>query len=218
MNSPLGPYEEGALSAGSPADLRDLVRRAKSGDIAAFEQIYHAYGRKILNYIYHMTGSREESEDLTQETFVTVFQKLNTLRDDSRFEPWLFTIARNYIFQRYRSRPAPLFSLDTPRNEDERAEIQRVAGQGKSPEEETLSDELQQVISRAIASLAPKYREVFVLAAVRGMSYQDIAELTGRTMASVKTDIHRARLVVRDRVKRYLREGRDELPSVSEKP
>ncbi len=218
MNAPLGPDEGYALSVGSRADLRDLVQRAKEGDISAFEQIYHVYGRKILNYIYHMTGSREESEDLTQETFVTVFQKLNTLRDDTRFEPWLYTIARNYIFQRYRSRSAPLVSLDTPRNEDERAEIQRVAAQAKSPEDETLSDELQEVISRAIASLTPKYREVFILAAMRGMSYQDIAELTGRSMASVKTDIHRARLVVRDRVKRYLREGRDELPSVSGKP
>jgi len=150
-----------------------------------------------------MVHSPEEAEDLTQETFVVVYQKLRTLKDIDRFEAWLFRIARNFVYQRYRKRAPSTASLDAP-NEDGRRMPEPVDAR-KNPDEAFQTEELEGVISDVIDGLPEKYREVFVLSALQHLSYQEIADIVGRSLQSVKTDIHRARLEVRESVKEYLR-------------
>jgi RNA polymerase sigma-70 factor (ECF subfamily) len=186
-----------------PAALEEWIRKAKSGDVGSYQEIYEVFARKVLNFIYRMVNSREEAEDLTQETFVAVYQKLRTLKDNSRFEPWLFRIARNFVYQRYRTRAPSMVSVDAL-DEDGRPEAQ-VADARKNPDEAFQSGELEDVVADAIAHLPDKYREVFVLSALQGLSYQQIADIVGHSLPSVKTDIHRARLAVRQRVKDYLK-------------
>jgi RNA polymerase sigma-70 factor (ECF subfamily) len=192
--------------AGVPAiDASDLVKwikEAREGNLGAYQRIYDHYVRKVLNFIYRMVNSVEEAEDLTQETFAAVHQKLGSLQDPGRFEPWLFRIARNFVYQRYRSRPPAMAAVDAL-DEDGQPVLQ-VEDPGKTPDEAFQARELKEVVMKAIASLPPKYREVFVLSAIRHLSYQEIAEIVGRSLPSVKTDIHRARLEVRNRVKVYL--------------
>ncbi len=188
-------------------DTMSLVRwiqDAKKGGIGAYQKIYDQFARKVLNFIYRMVNSVEEAEDLTQETFVTVYQKLRTLKDDTRFEPWLFRIARNLVYQKYRNRQPASVSVDAL-DEDGQPYTQLV-DERKNPDEAFLSDELEAVVQRVINSLPPKYKEVFVLSAIRNLSYQEIAEIVGRSLPSVKTDIHRARLEVRKLVKGYLKD------------
>jgi RNA polymerase sigma-70 factor (ECF subfamily) len=138
-----------------------------------------------------------------QETFVAVYQKLGTLKDNDKFEPWLFRIARNFVYQRYRTRPAAAVSIDAL-DEDGRL-VTQLADARKNPDEAFQSEELENVVAGVIADLPDKYREVFVLSALQHLSYQQIAEIAGRNLPSVKTDIHRARLEVRKRVKEYLK-------------
>ncbi len=192
--------------AGANVDSRTLdrlIREAKKGHVDSYEAIYRIYAQKILNFIFRMVHSREEAEDLTQETFVAVYQKLGTLEDNSRFEPWLFRIARNFVYQKYRTRPPVTISMDAE-DEDGRTAPQ-VADSRKNPDEAFQSGELEAVAAGAIAALPEKYREVFVLSALQGLSYQQVAEIVGRSLPSVKTDIHRARLQVRQHVKNYLK-------------
>jgi RNA polymerase sigma-70 factor, ECF subfamily len=186
-----------------PVELRVWVQRARKGDIGSYQRIYDSYARKVLNFIYRMVHSPEEAEDLTQETFVVVYQKLRTLKDINRFEPWLFRIARNFVYQKYRKRAPSTVSIDAP-NEDGRLMPEPVDGR-KNPDEALQTEELEGVISDVIAGLPEKYREVFVLAALQHLSYEEIADIVGRSLPSVKTDIHRARLEVRESVKRYLK-------------
>ena len=192
---------------GSAAADRALIEQwlssAKKGDIGAYRQIYEAFARKVLNFIYRMVDSVEEAEDLTQETFVTVYQKLSTLKDDSKFEPWLFRIARNYVYQRYRSRPPASVSIDEIDGEGQA--VTELADDRKNPDEAFLARELGGVVQQVVNALPEKYREVFVLSAIQHRSYQEIAEIVGRSLPSVKTDIHRARLEVRKKVKDYLK-------------
>jgi len=183
--------------------LAQWIGRAKEGDMGAFQRLYDLFARKVLNFIYRMVASTEEAEDLTQETFATVYQKLATLKDDARFEPWLFRIARNYVYQRYRRRTPPMVSVDD-RDEEGRTATELV-DERKSPLEAFESEELEQVVQKVISDLQEKYREVFILSAIEHLSYQEIAEIVGRSLPSVKTDIHRARLQVRQRVKEYLK-------------
>jgi len=190
------------LETEEPAPLSRLIREAKKGDLNSCQKIYELYARKVLNFIYRMAASVEEAEDLTQETFLTVFHKLGTLKDDSKFEPWLFRVARNYVYQRYRSRPPVGVSIDM--QDDEGREVTQLADGRKTPDEAFQSGELERVVRKAIRSLPEKYREVFVLSAIQQLSYREIAAIVGRSLASVKTDIHRARLQVRRQVKEYL--------------
>ena len=193
-------------ASGTPTDptlLAKWIRKAKRGDVGSYQKIYDIFARKVLNFIYRMVNSAEEAEDLTQETFVTVYQKLETLKDDSKFEPWLFRIARNYVYQRYRGRSPVTVSIDTL--DEDGQPITQLIDERKNPDEAFQSGELENVIQGAINSLPEKYREVFVLSAIHKLSYQEIADIVGHSLPSVKTDIHRARLEVRKRVKEYLR-------------
>ncbi len=186
------------------AILVELIEKARKGSIGAYQQIYDLYARKVLNFIYRMVNSVEEAEDLTQETFTAVYQKLYSLQEAERFEPWLFRIARNFVYQKYRNRPPAMTPVDAL--DEDGQPILQVEDVRKTPDEAFQARELEKVVKEAIASLPPKYREVFILSAIRHLSYQEIAEIVGRSLPSVKTDIHRARLEVRDRVKHYLRD------------
>jgi RNA polymerase sigma-70 factor (ECF subfamily) len=186
-----------------PASLVRLVRKAKKGDIGAYQEIYEVFARKVLNFIYRMVNSPDEAEDLTQETFIAVYQKLGTLKDNSKFEPWLFRIARNFVYQRYRTRSPSTLSIDAL---DENGQVvTQLVDTRKTPDEYFQTVELEDVVAEVVGSLPEKYREVFVLSALQHLSYQQIAEIVGRSLPSIKTDIHRARLEVRKRVKEYLK-------------
>lgn len=190
------------ISSGDSAALAEWIRRAKKGDINSYQKMYNHFARKVLNFIHRMVNSTEEAEDLTQETFIAVYQKLGSLKDNDRFEPWLFRIARNFVYQSYRSRQPAVVSTDIV--DEDGQPMTQLADVRKNPDEEFQSRELNEVVAKVIAGLPEKYREVFVLSAVRNFSYQQIAEIIGRSLPSVKTDIHRARLEVRRRVKEYL--------------
>jgi RNA polymerase sigma-70 factor, ECF subfamily len=186
-----------------PAILENWIGKAQKGDIASYQKIYEAFSRKILNFIYRMVNSPEEAEDLTQETFVAVYQKLRTLKDNRRFEPWLYRIARNFVYQKYRTKVPQAVSIDAI-DEEGRLETELV-DERKNPDEAFQTQELENVVSKVIVDLPEKYREVFVLSALQNLSYQEIADVVGRSLPSVKTDIHRARLEVRRIVGEYLK-------------
>jgi len=175
--------------------LIDLVSKAKQGDVNAFHQLYNQFGRDIYNFVYRLTGSKEEAEDLTQETFVKAYMELKHLREDSRFKSWLFSIARNEVYQRARRHAFKTKSLEE--------EPVQIRSQEKNPEEAYLHGELSELVQSALDSLPLKLKTVLILAAVQNHSYQEIAEMVGRSMAAVKTDIHRARLRVRDYIKKH---------------
>ena len=188
--------------------IGDLIRKAKEGDLQAFQGLYDHFAKRLLNFSYKLLGNREEAEDVLQETFTAVFRKLKSLKDVARFEAWIFRIARNFIYLRYRTRTGEHVSLES--DEDLENEPQGLEARGKSPEEAVLADELKDIVGRVVRALPDRYREVFILSAIMGFSYQRIAEITDKSIPSVKTDIHRARLEVRDKIKHYLRIESDE--------
>jgi len=189
----------------SGEELGDLVSRAKKGSVEAFQELYGLYSRKILNYTYRLTGSREEAEDLTQDTFVLAYKKLTSLKEDGKFQSWLFRIAQNNVYQKYRGTRPQFDSLDEI-EAPESSVAQKLITPHKSPEERLLSGELEQVIEEVINQLPDKHKKVFILSAIHKLSYQEISEIVDRSLASVKSDIHRARVGVREKIRQYLRE------------
>ncbi len=186
-------------------EVEILIAKTRAGDIQAFKALYDRYNRKVLNFCYRLTGSKEIAEEVAQETFISVFKNLKSLKTVSRFEPWLFMIARNYVYQAYRKHKVSEVSVDETDENDR--EVIQLESEADSPEDQVLRGELRVVTRETIQSLGEKYREAFVLAVLEGFSYQDVAEMLGRKIQSVKTDIHRARLMIREKLARYLKEG-----------
>ncbi len=191
------------------SDQAELIRRAGAGDFEAFHWIYEQYGRRILNFIYRMVDSREDAEDLTQTVFFRAFQELRRLQDPDRFESWLYRIARNEVYQAFRKRRSepPFQDAVAGGREKERLEIDS-ADTRPTPQERLLLEELGERIRIVLGQLPPKLREVFVLSVIHEKSYAEIAEIVGRSLLSVKTDIFRARSVARRTLGRYLQEPR----------
>ena len=188
-------------------EIGNIVRRAQSGSLEDFQQLYDLFSRPIFNFVLRLIGSVSEAEDLTQDTFLKVHSQLEKLRQPSQFRFWIYRIARNEVYQRLRqAKRTSLASLD-----DEEAgyhEFLSDDSASPNPERRLLSSEMGQVVGRTLQAMRPKYRDVFVLAVFEKISYQEISRIVGRSLLSVKTDIYRARLQVKQQLNKYLRENK----------
>lgn len=194
--------------------LEKVVERAKAGDTEAFHTIYRLYVRRLFSFAHHMLNNRAEAEEVVQEVFILVFRKLKTLSENQKLESWIFRITRNLIYMRYRHRPYQPISLETEEELEE--ELESLTDQRASPEERILELERQKAARQAIASLPEKMRDAFILSIFQNYPYQKIAEITGKSVAAVKSDIHRARLLVRESIRSTGRGSgqNDEMPFV----
>jgi len=187
------------------SEIAEIIRRACAGDLDAYQQIHEEYARRILSFIYKMVDSREDAEDLAQNVFLRAFHDLKNLQDVDRFEPWLYRIARNEVYQAYRKKCSePAFQeAEGPEREDDVPEF-NPADDRPTPQEGMLHRELGTTIQSVLRSLPSKLREVFVLAVIHEKSYAEITEIVGRSLLSVKTDIFRARRMARESLGQYL--------------
>ncbi len=188
----------------SQTQIKELVERAQAGSLEDFQRLYDLYAKPIYNFVRRLIGSPQDAEDLTQDTFLKVHSELGKLRDPAQFKFWLYRIARNEVYQKLRKgQKSPVASIDDEEVgyheflSDESADL--------DPERQFLSKELNEVVQRTLDSMAPKYRDVFVLAVFQRVSYEDITKIVGRSLLSVKTDIYRARLMVKEQLNSYLK-------------
>lgn len=180
---------------------QQVVAWAQDGDEAAFRELIRRYQRPIFSIIYRMVGDRELAEDLAQETFIKVLNAIDSYRPEHKFSSWIFKIANNAAIDHLRRRELDTLSLDgapdaltTSRQE---ATALQVRDRTESPLDELEARELGSHIERAIARLRPEYRSCIMLRHVEGRAYEEIAEILGLPLGTVKTYIHRARAELR---------------------
>ena len=176
-----------------------VIARARSGDQEAFHVIFNRYGRPVLSFINNLVHNRDLAEDLAQETFVRAHKNLGGLRDEVKISTWLFGIARNVVRESVRQarRNDKKVGLDEP-------ESLRIESKGVLPEGAMLDRELTDTIQNALLELDEDKRLVFSLKIFHEKSYEEISEITGFTIAKLKTDLHRARIEMRKRLTPYL--------------
>jgi RNA polymerase sigma-70 factor (ECF subfamily) len=177
----------------------DLIERVRSGDSAAFQQIYQQHHRFILGFLYAMVGEIGLAEELAQETFVQAFTSIGKMRNEAKISTWLGGIAKNVAFNSFRAR----------RRENRNREIDSLpfkesSGVNLQPDAELLNLELQDVIRDALGKLSEEKRLVFVLKILQHKSYEEIAEITGSAIPKLKTDLHRAKAEMRKWIRPYL--------------
>jgi RNA polymerase sigma-70 factor (ECF subfamily) len=189
----------------SQKELEEIVREAQQGSLESFHRLYQSYSRAIYNFIWRLVGESADAEDLTQETFLKAHSELKKLRDPAQFKYWLYRIARNEVYQKLRkSQRATVVSIDD--EEVSYYDFLEDDSSGLDPESQVLALELNRVIYQALDAMSPKYRDVFVLAVFQKESYENISKIVGRSLLSVKTDIYRARLAVKEQLNKYLKQ------------
>lgn len=177
---------------GSPARddpaRHDTVRHAQAGDQAAFERLYREYAGRVYGLCLRLSADQVRAEELTQDVFVRVWEKLPSFRGESAFSSWLYRLAVNVVLGQRRSegrRSHRAVELDDP---DAGIELE-----ARSPVPGLTMD-----LDQAIARLPPGARAVFVLHEVEGYEHQEIAELTGIATGTSKAHLFRARRLLRE--------------------
>ena len=190
--------QPGAFAGTLMNSSADLVTRVREGDAEAFRLIFDRYSRPIISFIFDMVNDRTLAEELTQETFVRAFRAIHTMRRDTKLSTWLFGIARNVARESLRARARASSHLNLADKS-----VMDLSDNKPVPVEGVLSKELNELIRRSLAALDEDKRLVFTLKVLHQCSYEEIAEITGFSLAKLKTDLHRARAEMRRRIGSY---------------
>jgi RNA polymerase sigma-70 factor (ECF subfamily) len=170
-----------------------LAQLARSGDRSAFGQLVDLYKDKIFHLAYRMTGSRQEAEDIVQETFMRVYANLDKYDSRWKFSTWIFRIGNNLCIDRLRKR-RPTWSLDAENPDADGVDgYAMLPTNDASPEDRMVLSEMQKNIRDAIAQLPDKYRSVVVLRYLQDLSLNEIADILELPVSTVKTRLHRGR-------------------------
>ena len=192
-------------------DDQTLVQGILDGDVKAFEELVGRYENKVFRLAIKLTRNETLAEEVLQEVFLRVYEKLYTFRGESAFSSWLYRIAANVCFAKLNVEKKHIHTdLD-----DEMSQIE-IGGMGsdqpaETPDQALLSEEAQRLISEAIDKLPDDFRVVVLLRDVEGLSNEEVARILGLTVPAVKSRLHRARLTLRKKLAGYF--GR-QAPSV----
>ncbi len=176
------------------SSLGALARRA-AHDEQAFRELYDRMKRPLYTFIYRMVGHMGEAEELFQDTLLKIHRNLGRLDDRDSFLAWCYSIARNTAISHLRRRKAITESID------DRPELE-------APPNSHEETEVQLDLRKILMQIPPRYRSLFILGVLEQREYQEISRMTGKSLASVKIDIHRARQMVRERWERLRKGGK----------
>jgi RNA polymerase sigma-70 factor (ECF subfamily) len=181
----------------------DVIGRAQQGDSDAFATLFHAHKKRIYSLCLRMTNNAAEAEELAQDAFLQVFRKISSFRGDSAFSTWLHRIAVNTVLMHFRRKLPCRVSLNEPygNNGDGHSDYEGGGSIERAYETRDLRLEAsvtRVALSRAIGELPEGYRTVFLLHDVEGYEHHEIAEQLGCSVGTSKSQLHRARLRIRD--------------------
>src|SRR5690625_2343716 len=171
---------------------RLLVKKLKRGDKQAFDSLYYKYEEKLYAFVYKLTHSHAEAEDMVQYAFFKIWEKRSTLDTGKNFEAYLFTIARNKVYNKSRKR-----TYEHAYEHYLKGRLSR--DQNNSTEESLQYREARQIIEHAIEQLPPRRKEVFTLSRMNGLSNKEIAALTDTSVSNIRSEERRVGKETRQR-------------------
>jgi RNA polymerase sigma-70 factor, ECF subfamily len=178
----------------------DAIEKAKHGDAEAFQALYDRHKRRVYSLCLRMTANTAEAEDLTQEAFLQLYRKIATFRGESAFSTWLHRLSVNVVLMHLRKKGLSVVSLEET--------TQGSTGEEETPkkdfgtEDMSLAGSIDRLqLQKAVASLPPGYRTIFVLHDVHGYEHNEIARIVGCSIGNSKSQLHKARMKLRDLLK-----------------
>ncbi len=194
--------------ADSPEALDDarLVRAARKGDLAAFEQLVARYQRRAMAVSYRLLNNRDDAMETVQDALLNAYEKLDTLKQPKRFGSWLLRIVSNRSLNRRRSRALRRkASLDAPTGDaDDDRDGYVVPSDDPGPDEEAAAGDLKVQIERAIDELPEMQRQALILFSIEKMPQKDVAEILGTSVQAVKWHVFTARKKLKDKLSDHL--------------
>ncbi|WP_420239309.1 RNA polymerase sigma factor [Telmatobacter bradus] len=198
ISQALLPPEADSQTAEIPAppfELDPILQRAQNGDHHAFAQIYNQQKRRIYSLCLRMVANPTEAEDLTQEAFLQLHRKISTFRGDSAFSTWLHRLTINVVLMQLRRKGLQLISLDEAMEPQPEERPSHYFGAA----DRTLTEAIDRLtLERAIGELPAGYRLVFILHDVEGYEHNEIAAMLDCSIGNSKSQLHKARLKLRD--------------------
>ncbi|HEY9669091.1 MAG TPA: sigma-70 family RNA polymerase sigma factor [Coleofasciculaceae cyanobacterium] len=187
----------------------DLILRCQEGiqpDRAAFAELLRRYQSHVDKILYHLAPDWQDRADLAQEVWIRVYRNIKRLNEPGKFRGWLSRIATNLFYDelRKRKRVANPLSLDAPRRLDDGEMDWEIASEDPNPDDDMTTREFYEQLREAISDLPEVFRTTIVLREIEGMAYEEIAEITGVSLGTVKSRIARARARLQSQLQTYL--------------
>ena len=177
----------------------EAIERAKAGDASAFEALYDLHKRRVYSLCLRMLGNVAEAEDLAQEAFLQLYRKIGQFRGDSAFSTWLHRLTVNVVLMHLRKKSLNPISLDEMMDPAQEDAPKRDVG---APDLVLTGSIDRVILGRCIEELPPGYRTFFVLHDVEGYEHNEIAEKLGCSIGNSKSQLHKARLKLREMLKK----------------
>ncbi|MGA8763425.1 MAG: sigma-70 family RNA polymerase sigma factor [Candidatus Sulfotelmatobacter sp.] len=176
----------------------EAIDRAKQGDAEAFQVLYEMHKRRVYSLCLRMTANTAEAEDLAQEAFLQLFRKIATFRGESAFSTWLHRLSVNVVLMHLRKKALPVVSLEETTQGAEEDSPKKDFG----ADDVALAGSIDRLhLQKAVESLPPGYRMIFVLHDVEGYEHNEIAKIVGCSIGNSKSQLHKARMKLRDLLK-----------------
>ena len=173
---------------------KDLIRKAKQGDMQAFEELILKHEKIVYNVALRMMNHSEDARDISQEVFLKAYRSLANFDERSQFSTWLYRITHNTCIDEMRKRKGKQsYSLEAELENEEGSMQRQIAYEGDTPEESLLREEQKSEILRALDTLSEEHKAAIILRDVKGLSYEEIAEILELSLGTVKSRISRAR-------------------------
>jgi RNA polymerase sigma factor (sigma-70 family) len=182
-------------------DDRELIARARRGDEGAFRALLGSYERAVYNICLRMVRDRLEAEDLAQEAFIKVFSMLERYDPAYAFSSWLFKITTNLCIDAIRKRRVETVSMEEPVKGQDSEYVRQYPSPVDNPERAMMKSERAKRLDEGIAGLPVHYRVIIILRHQQNLSYEEIADTLDIPLGTVKARIHRAREMLKNRLK-----------------
>jgi RNA polymerase sigma factor (sigma-70 family) len=196
----------GSAEAPAPPPEMELVRRARKGDLPAYDELVRRYQERIYATVYHMTANHEDANDLAQEAFIKAFQALKSFKGGSSFYTWIYRIAVNktinFLKQRRNKSQMSLDDLDF--NAEHDPDLVALISE-KTPRREVGLAELQEKLNAAMQRLSEPHRLVVTLHDVQGLSHEEIAKIMDCNIGTVRSRLFYARQQLQAFLSDYLK-------------
>lgn len=188
-----------------------FIERLRGRDERAFNDLVQQYEHRVFRLVFRMLGRRDESEDMVQEVFVQVFKAVESFRGDSKLSTWIYRIAINlcknrtkYLSRRRSEAQDELEQMSDWRSLHEGRGV--TVGETNRPDHVVQGYQLEHIVRISIAALEADFREVLVLRDIEDLPYEEIMEITGLPEGTVKSRIHRARAMLKQRIEAHMGE------------
>ncbi len=180
------------------ADEQVLVGKASRGDGDAFEALVSRYEKNVYSLAYRLVSDREDAMDVVQDVFLKAYQALPKFRGESRFSTWIHRVCINASLDCLRKKQKfPAYSLDEPLSLKESSVTREVEDESGDVEAEVETRDLGETVYSVLKDLETDHRVIIILCDVQGYSYQEISDMLGLSIGTVKSRLHRARNAVR---------------------